>query len=168
MASEINNDHVLDVSMAELPDNYKDLVLQACEQYQRKCLMSFSKNKSNKVFQKQSMPRVLLPHQTDYTEEEDAQKMAALVYKAMGETMTNHHTAFLNTFRAIMISTFGPMVDKYFEENVGPLSGPMLFNVPKHQEKPVGKEVASPSNIGGLTHTEKQSHPTYGQGIGVF
>ena len=87
MASEINNDHVLDVSMTELPDNYRDLVLQACEQYQRKCLMSFSKNKSNKVFQKQSMPRVLLPHQTDYTEEEDAQKMAALVYKLVGRQL---------------------------------------------------------------------------------
>ena len=108
MASEINNDHVLDVSMAELPDNYKDLVLQACEQYQRKCLMSFSKNKSNKVFQKQSMPRVLLPHQTDYTEEEDAQKMAALVYKAMG-----NHDKPSHSFSEYLSSNH----DQYFWSN---------------------------------------------------
>jgi hypothetical protein len=57
--------------------------------------------------------------------------MAALVYKAMGETMTNHHTTFLNTFQAIMVNTFGPTADKYFEENAGLISGSTLFNVSK-------------------------------------
>jgi hypothetical protein len=160
--ADISNSHVLDVTMEELPENFRELVQQACEQFQQKCLMSFSKNKSNKVIQKQSLPRVLLPHQTDYTEEEDAHKMAALVYKAMGETMTNHHTAFLNTFQAIMVNTFGPTADKYFEENAGPISGSTLFNVSKHQKKPAEGEIASASNKGGPVPNERQPHPTYG------
>ena len=129
---EINNDCVLDVTMDELPEELKDLVQQACDQYLKKCMMSFSKNKSNRIIQKQSLPRVLLPNQADYTEEEDAQRMTEIVYKALGETMTNHHTAFLNTFRAIMIQTFGPAADKHFEEAAGPIHGPTYFNAPKN------------------------------------
>ena len=117
---KFDNTQVLDVTMDELPENMKEMVQQACDQFQNKCLMSFSNNKSNRVFQKQSLPRVLLPHQTDYTEE-DAQRMAKIVYKAMEDIVTNHHSAFLNTFRAIMVSTFGPIVDKYFEEAIGPM-----------------------------------------------
>jgi len=126
--------------------------------------MSFPKNKSNMVFQKQSLPRVLLPHQTDYTEEEDAQRMAELVYKAMGDTMTNHHSTFLNTFHMIMVNTFGPTADKYFEEAIGPMQGPMLFHVRKHQEKTAGGCRAPSANKGGLEPHEKQQPPmTYGQ-----
>jgi hypothetical protein len=128
---KFDNAQVLDITMDELPKNIKEIVQQACDQFQHKCLMSFSKNKSNRVFQKQLLPRVLLPHQTNYTEE-DAQRMAELVYKAMRETMTNHHSAFLNTFHAIMVNTSGPTADKYFEEAIGPMQGPTLFHVPKH------------------------------------
>jgi hypothetical protein len=47
--------------------------------------------------------------------------MAELVYKATGDTMTNHHSTFLNTFRAIMVNTSGPTANKYFEEAIGPM-----------------------------------------------
>ena len=90
---EINNDCVLDVTMDELPKDLKDFVQQACDQYLKKCMMSFSKNKSNRIIQKQSLPRVLLPNQADYTEEEDAQRISEIIYKALGDTMTNHHSA---------------------------------------------------------------------------
>jgi len=161
---EFDNAQVLDVTMDELPENMKELVQQACDQFQHKCLMSFSKNKSNRVFQKQSLSRVLLPRQTDYTEEEDVQKMAELVYKAIGDTMTNHHSTFLNTFRAIMVNTFGPSADKYFKEAIGPIQGLTLFHVPKHQDRTVGGSGTPNANKGGLElHEKQQPHTTYGQ-----
>jgi hypothetical protein len=161
---EFDNAQVLGVTMDELPENMKEMVQQACDQFQHKCLMSFSKNKSNRVFQKQSLPRVLLPHQTDYSEEEDARRMAELVYKAMGDTMTNHHSAFLNTFHAIMVNPLDPTADKYFEEAVGPMQGPTLFHVPTHQEKTVGGSGAPSANKGGPEpHEEQQPPTTYGQ-----
>ena len=49
---EINNDCVLDVTVDELPEDLKELVQQACDQYIKKCMMSFTKNKSNKIIQK--------------------------------------------------------------------------------------------------------------------
>jgi len=152
---EFDNAQVLDVTMDELRENMKELVQQACDQFQHKCLISFSKNKSNRVFQKQSLPRVLLPHQTDYTEEEDAQQMDELVYKAMGDTMKNHHLTFLNTFHAIMVNTFGPTADKYFEEAIGPMQGPTLFHVPKHQDKTAGGSGMPNANKDGLELHEK-------------
>jgi hypothetical protein len=58
--------------------------------------------------------------------------MAELVYKAMGDTMTNHHSAFLNTLRVIMLNTFGPTANKYFEKAISLMQGPTLFHVQKH------------------------------------
>jgi hypothetical protein len=157
---KFDNAQVLDVTMDELPENMKEMVQQACDQFQHKCLMSFSKNKSNRVFQKRSLPRVLLPHQTDDTKEEDTQRMAELVYKAIGDTMTNHHSAFLNTFRAIMANTFGPTAEKYFEEAIGPMQGPTLFHVLKHQDKTARGSSAPNANKGGLELHEKLQPPT--------
>ena len=131
--------------------------------------MSFSKNKSNRIIQKQSLPRVLLPNRADYTEEEDAQRMTEVIYKALGDTMTNHHTAFLNTFRSIMMQTFGPTADKYFEEAAGTVHGPTYFNIPNNREKTAGDVGASgsgevPKGVPVQTESKQQSNPlTYGQ-----
>jgi hypothetical protein len=166
---EISNEGVLDVTMDDLPEDLRNIVQQACDQYLEKCMMSFSKNKSNRVIQKQSLPRVLLPHQTDYTEEEDTWRMAKLIYKALGDTMTNHHSAFLNTFHNIMINTFGPTADRYFEETIGPVGGLTYFNMPKNQEKSAGSGGSSgsgeaPKGAPAPTESRQQQDPmTYGQ-----
>jgi hypothetical protein len=138
------DDDSYDVTLDDLPDDLLKMVEEARDRYMEKCLLSFSKNKSNKVYKKQSLPRILLPGQTDYTEEEDAQRMAALIDKALGDTMTNHNTAFLNTFREIMISTFGPGADKQFEETVGPIHGPTYFHVPKNKSTGGGLSFGCP------------------------
>jgi hypothetical protein len=82
--------------------------------------------------------------------------MVELVYEAMRDTIINHHSAFMNTFHAIMVNTFGPTADKYFEEAIGPMQGPTLFHVQKHQEKTAGGSGAPSANKGGLEPHEKQ------------
>jgi hypothetical protein len=39
---ENNNDQILNVTMEDLPDELKALVEQVVQQYQEKCLLSFS------------------------------------------------------------------------------------------------------------------------------
>jgi hypothetical protein len=52
---------VLDVTFNELSSEHQLLLKEVVEQFQQKCLMSFSKNRSGVPFLKTDMPRVLLP-----------------------------------------------------------------------------------------------------------
>jgi hypothetical protein len=45
----MENDNVLNVNLDELPDPLKELLTTAVNQYQEKCLLSFSKNRDKKV-----------------------------------------------------------------------------------------------------------------------
>jgi hypothetical protein len=77
--------------------------------------MSFSKNRSGVPFLKSDMPRVLLPGETDTTTAEEKQEVFGMVQKALEDIMARHNTAFLNSFRQMMVNIFGPCVDKHFE-----------------------------------------------------
>ena len=98
---------IMDVTLEELPEEHQQMVKTAAEQFIKKCLLSFAKNRSGAPFLKTDLPRVLLPGQSDLNEDEEREKFSGLLYKALGDTMTNHNAAFLNSFRCIMISIFG-------------------------------------------------------------
>ena len=166
MPDKINNDD-LEVTLDDLPEELRIIVERACEIHKQKCLMSFSKNKSSKVFQKTNLPRVLMSGQTDYTEE-DVQRFIDIIYKALGETMTNHNAAFLNTFRAIMVSIFGQSANAPFVATEGPI-GPTYFNPPKNSSGASGSGEAAkddkdedPDNLLKGTRTAR-GRPTHGQ-----
>jgi hypothetical protein len=107
---------VLDVTLNELPSKYQLLLKEAVEQFQQKCLMSFSKNRSGVPFLRTDMPRVLMPGETDATAAAEKQEAFAMIRQAMEEIMARHNTAFLNSFRQMMFGVFGPSVDKHFEQ----------------------------------------------------
>jgi hypothetical protein len=52
---------VLDVTLNELSSEHQILVKEVVDQFQQKCLMSFSKNRSGVPFLSTDMPRVLMP-----------------------------------------------------------------------------------------------------------
>jgi hypothetical protein len=62
------------------------------------------------------MPRVLLPGETDATTAVEKQEAFGMIRQAMEEIMAKHNTAFLNSFRQMMVVVFGPNVDKHFEQ----------------------------------------------------
>jgi hypothetical protein len=66
------------------------------------------------------MPRVLMPGETDATAAAEKQEAFSIVRQAMEEIMARHNTAFLNSFRQMMVGVFGPNVDKHFEQVQGP------------------------------------------------
>jgi hypothetical protein len=107
---------VLDVTLNELSSEHELLLKEAVEQFQQKCLLSFSKNRSGVPFLRTDMPRVLMPGETDATTAEEKQEAFAMIRQAMEEIMARHNTAFLNTFQQMMVDVFGPSVDKHFEQ----------------------------------------------------
>jgi hypothetical protein len=107
---------VLDVTLNELSSEHQLLLKEAMEQFQQKCLLSFSKNRSGVPFLRTDMPGVLMPGETDATTDAEKQEAFSMIRQAMEEIMARHNTAFLNSFRQMMAGVFGPNVDKYFEQ----------------------------------------------------
>jgi hypothetical protein len=62
------------------------------------------------------MPRVLMPGETDATVAAEKQEAFAMIQQTMEEIMARHNTAFLNSFRQMMVGVFVPSVDKHFEQ----------------------------------------------------
>ena len=57
MASHNNRD-IVTVPYEDLPDEDKDVISKAIEEFQNKCLLSYTKTRDNKVIQKYPLPRV--------------------------------------------------------------------------------------------------------------
>jgi hypothetical protein len=106
---------VMDVTLEELSIEQQLQLKEAIDQFQQKCLMSFSKNRGGVPYLKSDMPRVLLPGEPDTTSAEEKQEVFGMVQKALKDIMARHNTAFLNSFRQMMVGIFGPGVDKNFE-----------------------------------------------------
>jgi hypothetical protein len=106
---------VPDVTLNELSSEHQLILKEAMEQFQQKCLLSFSKNRSGVPFLRIEMPRVLMPGEADATTAVEKQEAFAMVWQAMEEIIARHNTAFLNSFRQLMVGVFGPCVDKHFE-----------------------------------------------------
>ena len=56
------------VPYEDLPNGDKDIISKAIEEFQNKCLSSYTKTRDNKIVQKYTLPRVLLHGQTDADE----------------------------------------------------------------------------------------------------
>ena len=67
-----NNNDILMVPYEDLPDEDKDVINKAIEEFQNKCLLSYTKTRDNKIVQKYLLSRVLMPGQTDADEAEDS------------------------------------------------------------------------------------------------
>jgi hypothetical protein len=68
---------VMDVTFEELSTEHQLQLKEAIEQFQQKCLMSFSKNRSGVPFLKSDMPRVLMPGELDTTAAAENKKFLA-------------------------------------------------------------------------------------------
>jgi hypothetical protein len=106
---------VMDVTIEELSAEQQLELKEVVDQFQQKCLMSFSKNRSGAPYLKSDMPRVLLPGETDTTSVEEKQEVFRMVQRTLEDIMARHNTAFLNIFQQMMVGIFGPGVNKHFE-----------------------------------------------------
>jgi hypothetical protein len=63
--------YVMDVTVEELSVEQQLQLKEGIDQFQQKCLMSFSKNRSGVPYLKSDMPRVQLPGEPDTTSAEE-------------------------------------------------------------------------------------------------
>jgi hypothetical protein len=89
---------IMDVTFNELSSEQQLLLKEAIEQFQQKCLMSFSKNRSGVPFLKSEMPRVLMSEETDTTSAAEKQEIFGMIQQTMEDIMAWHNTAFLSSF----------------------------------------------------------------------
>ena len=94
------------VPYEDLPDLDKDVISKAIEEFQNKCLLSYTKTRDNKVVQKYPLPRVLLHGQSDTNKADDRCFFIDAVNKYVHDAMLNHNIAFLNTFHNTMKEVF--------------------------------------------------------------
>ena len=66
-----NSNDILMVPYEDLPDGDKDVINKAIEEFQNKCLLSYTKTRDNTIIQKYPLPRVLLHGQIDADEAKD-------------------------------------------------------------------------------------------------
>jgi hypothetical protein len=74
--------------------------------------MSFSKNRSGVPYLTSDMPRVLLPGEPDTISAEEKQEVMNAVQQTMENIMAKHNTVVLNMSRQMMVSIFGPFMEK--------------------------------------------------------
>ena len=55
-----NNSDILMVPYEDLPDEDKDVISKAIEEFQNQCLLSYTKTRDNKVVRKYPLPIVLM------------------------------------------------------------------------------------------------------------
>jgi hypothetical protein len=89
---------IMDVTFNEQSPEQQLLLEEAIEQFQQKCLMSFSKNRSGVPFRKSEMPRVLMPGETDTTTTAEKQEVFGMIQQTMEDIMATHNTGFLSSF----------------------------------------------------------------------
>ena len=110
------------VPYEDLPNEDKDVISKAIEEFQNKCLLSYTKTSDNKVVQKYPLPRVLLHGQSDTNEAEDRRFFVEAVNKYVHDAILNHNTIFLNTFHNTMKEVFhGYPINQV---------GPVHYNIP--------------------------------------
>ena len=90
------------VPYEDLPDGDKDVISKAIEEFQNKCLLSYTKTRDNKIIQKYPLPRVMLHGQTDTAEAEDRHFFTEVVDKSIRDAISSHNEAFLDTFHNAM------------------------------------------------------------------
>ena len=83
-----NNIDILMVHYEDLPDGDKGVISKATEEFQNKCLLSYTKTRDNIIVQKFPLPRVLLHGPTDTTEVEDRHFFTEVVDKSIHDAIS--------------------------------------------------------------------------------
>ena len=85
----------LNVTLDELPENWRDIINTEVQQFQDKCLLSYARDHEGKIYQKTYLPRVLLDGQPDPNDVAARNAMYDTISRAMSATLQSHNEIFL-------------------------------------------------------------------------
>jgi hypothetical protein len=97
-----NNDSILTVHYEDLPDEDKDTINKAMEEFQKNCLLSYTKTHDNTIIQKFPLPRVLLHGQTDTVEAKERCFFMEAIDKSIHDALSSRNEAFADAFHNTM------------------------------------------------------------------
>ena len=84
--------------MKDLPDEDKDTISKVTEEFQKKCLLSYTKTRDNTIVQKFPLPRVILHGQTYTVEAEDRRFFTEVIDKSVRDVISSRNEAFVDAF----------------------------------------------------------------------
>ena len=90
------------VHYENLPDEDKDTIIKATEEFQKKCLLSYNKTRDSTIIQKFPLPRVLLHGQTDTVEAKDRRFFIEAIDKSVRDAISSRNEAFADAFHNAM------------------------------------------------------------------
>ena len=97
-----NNDNILMVHYEDLPDEDRDTINKATEEFQKKCLLSYSKTCDSIIIQKFPLPRVLLHGQTNTVEAKERRFSTEAIDKSIRDALSSRNEAFVDAFHNAM------------------------------------------------------------------
>ena len=97
-----NNDNILMVHYEDLPDEDKDTINKATEEFQKKCLLSYTKTRDSTIIQKFPLPRVLLHGQIDTVEAKERRFFMEAIDKSIRDALSSCNEAFVDAFHNAM------------------------------------------------------------------
>ena len=112
-----NNNDILMLHYEDLSDGDKGIISKATEEFQNKCLLSYTKTHDNTIVQK-----YLLHGQIDTIEAEEKRFFTEIVNKYVHDAISSHNKAFLDTFH-------NAMKEAVHGFPVGQV-GPTYYNIP--------------------------------------
>jgi hypothetical protein len=89
---------IMDVNIEDLSPEQRQQLQDAVDQFQQKCLVSFTKNRSGVPYLKNDMPRVLLPGESDATTQQEREECMQAFWDSADHVLSKHHKAFLGAF----------------------------------------------------------------------
>jgi hypothetical protein len=107
---------VMDVNLEDLSPEQRQLLQDAMDQFQQKCLLSFKKNRSGIPYLKNEMPRVLLPGESDTTAQQEKEECMRVFHESADYRLSKHNKAFLGALQQMMVAVFGPGMEQAFSK----------------------------------------------------
>ena len=97
-----NNDNILMVHYEDLSDEDKGTINKAIEEFQKKCLLSYTKTRDSTIIRKFTLPRVLLHGQIDIVKAEERHFFMEAIDKSVQDALSSRNEAFVDAFHNIM------------------------------------------------------------------
>ena len=98
----VHNNDILMLHYEDLPDGDKGIISKAREEFQNKCLLSYTKTRGNTIIQKFPLPRVLLHGQTDTVEAKERHFFTEAIDKSVRDAISSRNEAFVDAFHNAM------------------------------------------------------------------
>jgi hypothetical protein len=134
MSTSIGSEAILNLTFEELPEEWRNTIERAMQQFKDKCMLSYAKDHEGKIYQKTYLPRVLLDGQLDPNDTTACQAMFETITRAMSIMLVNHNDIFLVSLTNSLKESLGTGIQSrgpaYSNHNTGPRrNDAMITNV---------------------------------------